>query len=367
MIASRYLGLLAFLLASVLSSAFGSPLSNALPPGYLNPTLYKNTVTSRGLTYQYYHVPPSNSSKPTLLLCHGYPSFSQDWRRAAPLFEARGYRVLAVDMLGYHGTARPLDPKKYLMSAVARDLVDVVDAEKLTNVVAIGHDWGSLAVSRLSNYFPERFLAYAFLAVQFLPPEVPANFSAVLAAQQAQYGYELYGYWLFYAEHDANAIIQAHMDSYVSIIYPSDPIFWKERMAPAGALKKNLLADFRAPRPSYISAVEVEYFKAYYRANGFSAPDGWYTIQTTNLQAFDDQQIPADRAYPPVTKPIFYGGVSKDYIARTDAALEIFNGPGFAGHNVTLKEYDSDHWVLISHAEDLVRDLDAWLEDAGIV
>lgn len=358
--ALRILAALALLLLSVLAV----PVTNTTQ--YLDPALYRSTVTTRGLKYQYYYAPAVDASKPTLLLCHGYPSFSQDWRRIAPQLEAKGYGVLAVDMLGYHGTARPLDPHLYLLSRIAQDLVDVLDAEKLDRVVAVGHDWGSAAVSRLSNYHPDRFLAYAFFAVQYLPVEPPANFTEVLAAQMAQFGYELYGYWFFYVEKDANAILQEHMDSFVSIIYPYDPIYWETRLAPLGALKKNLLANFLAPHPAYISEPEIEYFKAYYRANGFDAPDAWYKIMTSNLAALDDEQIPAERQFPPASAPVFYGGVKQDRICLFENALAVFDGPGFAGHNVTIKEYDSDHWVILSHADDIVSDLDAWLQDAGL-
>lgn len=111
--------------------------------------LYKETITSRGLKYHYFFS-PAHSSKPTLLFCHGFPSTSHDWHRIVPFFKDRGYGVLVVDMLGYSGTARPTDPTAYVPSLISKDLVDVLDVEKLDKVIAIGHDWSASTCSRLA-------------------------------------------------------------------------------------------------------------------------------------------------------------------------------------------------------------------------
>ena len=106
----------------------------------MDASLYKITTTSRGLKYHYYFS-PAQPSKPTLLFCHGFPSTSRDWRHIAPYFKSRGYGVLVVDMLGYGETAKPTDPAAYVLSLISKDLVDILDGEKLDKVVAIGHDW----------------------------------------------------------------------------------------------------------------------------------------------------------------------------------------------------------------------------------
>ena len=102
--------------------------------------LHKDTTTSRGLKYHYYFS-PAHPSKQTLLFCHGFPSASRDWLHIALYFKSRGYGVLIVDMLGYGETAKPTDPAAYVPSLISKDLVDVLDAEGLDKVVAIGHDW----------------------------------------------------------------------------------------------------------------------------------------------------------------------------------------------------------------------------------
>ena len=62
-------------------------------------------------------------------------------------------------------------------------------------------------------------------------------------------------------------------------------------MAPVGALKASLLEDFKAPRPAYLSEEELNEWKATFLRNGFAAPLCWYKIETSGLQAEDDQGI----------------------------------------------------------------------------
>lgn len=193
-------------------------------------SLYKDFTTSRGLVYHYYAV-QAQGDKPTLLFCHGFPSTSWDWRHIAPYFKQRGYGVIVPDLLGYGGTSKPTDPATYRHSLICKDVVEILDAEGIRRAVAIGHDWyvpcarwriilishlsfrGSRIVSRLANYFPDRFIAYAFFAVPFNPPHAFSNVNQILAFTKQQFGYELIGYWLFFSEEGAESIIRAHVST----------------------------------------------------------------------------------------------------------------------------------------------------------
>lgn len=102
--------------------------------------LYKELTTSRGFKYNYYFS-PAQGSKPTLAFIHGFPSTAKDWRCIAPHFKNKGYGIIAPDMLGYGATDKPTDPAVFVWSLVVKDIVEILDAEKLDKVIAIGHDW----------------------------------------------------------------------------------------------------------------------------------------------------------------------------------------------------------------------------------
>jgi soluble epoxide hydrolase/lipid-phosphate phosphatase len=101
---------------------------------------YKDFTTTRGQTYHYY-VSVAQERKPTLLLVHGFPSTSYDWRYQVTYFEARGYGLIVPDLLGYGGTTKPTDGEPYRASLMARDLMEILDTEGLDKVIAVGHDW----------------------------------------------------------------------------------------------------------------------------------------------------------------------------------------------------------------------------------
>ena len=120
---------------------FSSPSESVTANRTMLPTAaYKDVTTRRGYRYHYYYA-PSQGSKPTLLFVHGFPSTSQDWHRLIPHLERDGYGIIAPDVLGYGGTDKPIDPVTYKGTAIARDLIDIVDAEGVEKVVAVGHDW----------------------------------------------------------------------------------------------------------------------------------------------------------------------------------------------------------------------------------
>jgi soluble epoxide hydrolase/lipid-phosphate phosphatase len=101
---------------------------------------YKDIVSSRGLNYHYLFS-PAVGDKPTILFIHGFPSTSYDWYHQINYFSERGFGVVAPDMLGYGGTDKPTDASLYLHTAIAQDLLDILDAEKVEKSVVIGHDW----------------------------------------------------------------------------------------------------------------------------------------------------------------------------------------------------------------------------------
>lgn len=101
---------------------------------------YKDIRVSRELDYHYYFSPPE-LGKSTLLFLHGFPSTSHDWHRQIVYFQQRGYGILAPDMLGSGQTSRPLNSKEFRMNLMAADIIEILDAEGLKQVIGIAHDW----------------------------------------------------------------------------------------------------------------------------------------------------------------------------------------------------------------------------------
>jgi soluble epoxide hydrolase/lipid-phosphate phosphatase len=106
----------------------------------MDPSFYKD-VTVHGILYHYYRRAPQLATKPTLLFLHGFPSLSEHWSHQVAYFSHRGYGIIAPDMLGYGGTAKPEDPKAYDRLELAAHCVAILDFERVDKVVVVAHDW----------------------------------------------------------------------------------------------------------------------------------------------------------------------------------------------------------------------------------
>ena len=113
---------------------------------------YKDLKTSRSVNYHYF-ASPAQAGKPTLLFVHGFPSTSYDWRKQVAHFQPRGYGIVVPDLLGYGGTDKPADTGAYRASLMTKDIIEILDAEGLERVIAIGHDWcASHNIHTISSY-----------------------------------------------------------------------------------------------------------------------------------------------------------------------------------------------------------------------
>ena len=61
--------------------------------------------------------------------------------------------------------------------------------------LTLGTRRGSRLASRLANLYPDRFAAFAFLALPYSPPAPHFDLHAVLENSKLTLGYETHGYW----------------------------------------------------------------------------------------------------------------------------------------------------------------------------
>ena len=132
--------------------------------------LLKTLVVARGLQYSYIFQ-PAQGTNATFLLLHGFPSSAYDWRHQVDDLTAAGYGVLVPDLLGYGGTDKPSSIEAYSYLNQSTDLLEVLQEEKLTTVIGVGHDWGSNLLARFMNYHPTFFSAGVFLSSPYRGPE----------------------------------------------------------------------------------------------------------------------------------------------------------------------------------------------------
>lgn len=70
---------------------------------------------------------------------------------------------------------------------------------------------GSRLISRLANYFPERFLKFAFLDVAYQPPTGNFNVDAINDMSEKMLGYPIFGYWYFFNDAEAAGLMDRNV------------------------------------------------------------------------------------------------------------------------------------------------------------
>lgn len=72
-------------------------------------------------------------------------------------------------------------------------------------------------MSRLANYHPERFSAYAFIDHGYIAPGrslTTATVQHINSQMQANLGFSIFGYFLFFDEEDAPKLLDEHVSSF---------------------------------------------------------------------------------------------------------------------------------------------------------
>ena len=71
---------------------------------------------------------------------------------------------------------------------------------------------GSQVVSRLANLHPDRFIAYGFVTIGYMPLSQESFDAAAVAAQfKSIAGRDVIGYWEFFLAEDAASVIESHV------------------------------------------------------------------------------------------------------------------------------------------------------------
>ena len=108
------------------------------------------------LNVGYAEAGPANG--PPVILLHGWPYDIYSFVDVTPLLASAGYRVIVPYVRGY-GTTRFLSSETFRNgqpSAVALDLIALMDALKIEKATLAGFDWGARTANIVAALWPER-------------------------------------------------------------------------------------------------------------------------------------------------------------------------------------------------------------------
>jgi pimeloyl-ACP methyl ester carboxylesterase len=218
----RFLATAAMTIATTQLGIFGSAIaqSSKTKPSVLS-MMKSGTNTSFGplkqidagvLNVGYAEAGPANG-RPVILL-HGWPYDIHSYVDVAPLLASAGYRVIVPYLRGY-GTTRFLSSETLRngqQSAIAVDIIALMDALKIEKAILGGFDWGARTANIIAALWPERCKALVSVSGYLignpeanktpLPPQAELEwwYQFYFATERGRAGYEKY--W-----HDFNKLI----------------------------------------------------------------------------------------------------------------------------------------------------------------
>jgi pimeloyl-ACP methyl ester carboxylesterase len=143
---------------------------------------------------------------PAVILLHGWPYDIHSFVEVAPLLASAGYRVIVPHLRGY-GTTRFLSKdavRNGQPSALALDVVALMDALEIQKAILAGFDWGARSAGIVAALWPERCKGLVSVSGYLigsqeagkipLPPQAELQwwYQFYFATERGRTGYEKY-------------------------------------------------------------------------------------------------------------------------------------------------------------------------------
>jgi len=116
-----------------------------------------------------------------VLLLHGFPQSSWEWRSQLKALGDAGYRVVAPDQRGYSSRARPEGVENYHVQHLVADVLAIADWLGGHQFHLVGHDWGAAVAWAVGGTHPEHLRTLTILSVPH-----PKAFAAALSGNKDQ-------------------------------------------------------------------------------------------------------------------------------------------------------------------------------------
>jgi pimeloyl-ACP methyl ester carboxylesterase len=93
----------------------------------------------------------SGDGRPVVLL-HGFPDSGRLWREQVPALMRAGFQVIVPDLRGFGRSDKPNEVQAYALSALAGDVLGVMDDVGVEKAHVVGHDWGAALAWALGTF-----------------------------------------------------------------------------------------------------------------------------------------------------------------------------------------------------------------------
>lgn len=264
-----------------------------------------------------YHESGRADGSPVILL-HGFPYDIHSYVDVAPRLAQAGFRVIVPYLRG-HGPTRFRDratPRTGQQAALARDVVDLMDALGIEQAVLAGYDWGGRAACAAAVLWPDRVTGIVSVN-GYLVQDIRGSMRPLRPDLEA-------GFWCFFyfLTERGRAGLAAHRREIAEVIWRRNSPVWPFDDAELDR------AATAFDNPDYVDVVIHSYRHRLNHADGAPA----YARLEAELAALPPVPVPA----------VTLDGLADGNFPATDAAASAarFTGPRVhrhvprAGHNL---------------------------------
>lgn len=267
-----------------------------------------------------------------------------------PALQDMGFRVLVPDMIGFGQTDMPRVPPSdistYSWKSSAADMAELLRQLNIPRTILLSHDWGGAIAQRIYLYYPKLVSRLALFCTPYYPPLRKYYPLEELVKMVPTFEYQI-ALCEPNTEHDLadRGSIERFFKAIHRGIGDGGPMI----QVRSGFVKA--LGNW--DRGKLLSQKDLEYYVDQYARNGFHGPLNWYKIRYQNH--LDEKKFSQERDL--IKVPTLYVGATKD----------VATPPSMAGNqhlyirDLTSREVESSHWVLVEVPNQLLAILEEWL------
>ena len=163
------------------------------------------------------------SDGPAVILLHGWPYDIHSFAEVTPALASAGYRVIVPYLRGY-GTTCFLSgdtARNGQQSAIAVDIVALMDALKIEKAILAGFDWGARTANIIAALWPERLKALVSVS-GYLIGSADANKAPLAPKAEFAWWYQFY-----FATERGRAGYEKYRSEFAKLIWQSASPQWK--------------------------------------------------------------------------------------------------------------------------------------------
>ncbi|KAK8212116.1 epoxide hydrolase-like protein [Phyllosticta capitalensis] len=318
-----------------------------------DPRVEHKTTVLNGHTYHYiFGVPKSGQFKATIVLVHGWPDLSFGWRYQIPALIEMGYRVAALDMMGYGGTDAPRVPPEsnisfYGFKRASDDIAELARQLNAPQIVLGGHDWGGAVVYRVALWYPKLVSHIFAISTPYSPPsKTYMSIEDVVNGPLPQFRYQLQ-----LAAGDAEVLTtKEELRNFMKFVSGGRGPNGEYGFHPLkGIILENLPKLERGP---FMTEKELDFYAEQYSKNGLNGPLSWYRTRKVNYE----EELALTN--PNIDAHILFIATAKDAVLKPEMSL----GMEKFIPNLTRSSVDANHFGQWEKPDEINQIIKDWSE-----